>query len=117
LWSRVETGRDSDLGKTAQVAAERALVCSRVCAEFWIRRGVARDLQSQWLEAGEDFAAAVRLAPNGGWVWYYYAEHLSGVPSVRETAQAAVAFCLRLDPGNLPGQALRERLAIKPKSP
>jgi tetratricopeptide (TPR) repeat protein len=117
LWSRVETGRDSHLGKTAQAAAERALGCSRMCAEFWIRRGVARDLQSQWSEAGEDFTAAVMLAPNTGWVWYYYAEHLSAFPSVRETAQAAVALCLRLDPGNLPGQALRERLAVKPKSP
>jgi O-antigen ligase len=117
LWSRVEPSLERELGQTAEEAAERALGCSRVCPEFWIRRGIARDLQTRWLEASGDFATAVKLAPHNAPMWYYYAQHLTRVHSARETAQAAVAFCLRLDPGNLPALALREHLAIGPKAP
>jgi len=117
LWSHVDRSDDTALGRAAEAAAERALACSSACHEFWIRRGVARDLQARWLEGGADFARAVELAPHQANAWYYYADHLSRVPAAREAAAAALAFCLRLDPGNQPGLALRQRLAIKPKAP
>jgi tetratricopeptide (TPR) repeat protein len=117
LSSVAEPAREAELGKAAEAAAVRALACSRVSHEFWIRRGVARDMQGRWVEAGEDFLVAVRLAPHNTWAWYYYAEHLSRVWAVREAADAAVAFCLRLDPWNPLGIALRQRLAIAPKAP
>lgn len=117
LWSHVDASRDAELGREAERAADRALERSQVCYEFWIRRGLARDLQGRWAEAGEDFGRAVKLAPANTWAWYYYAEHLSHVRAAREAAEAAVAVCLRLDPWNRPGLALRQRLAIKPKGP
>lgn len=117
LWPHVEPGRMAELGKSAEAMAGRALAGSRVCHEFWIRRGVARDMQDRWVEASDDFAQAVKLAPTNTWAWYYYAEHLSRVYAAREAADAAAAFCLRLDPGNPLGLALRQRLAIKPTTP
>jgi hypothetical protein len=117
LWANVEIGREAALGQSAESAAERALALSRVCHEFWIRRGVARDLQGRWTEASDDFLMAVKLAPANTWAWYYYAAHLSRVYAARETADAAAAFSLRLDPGNPLAIALRQRLAIKQTPP
>jgi O-antigen ligase len=111
LWARVETGRDAGWGRQAESAAGRALQRSAVCPEFWIRRGVARNMQGRWLEAGDDFVHAVALAPNHAVTWYYYAEHLSRRPGERALAEAALAFCLRLDPWNSAAVALRHRLA------
>jgi O-antigen ligase len=112
LWSDVDPAQIRELGRIAENAAEHALARSKASPEFWIRRGVARDLQGRWIEASDDFLRAVKLAPAQEWAWYYYAEHLSRVPGTREAADAAVAFCLRLDPSNQAGLALRQRLAI-----
>ena len=106
-----------ELGAEAEKAAGRALALCRLCNEFWIRRGTARDLQGRWLEAGDDFSEAVRLAPNEAYAWYYYAEHLFRRRTTHESAEAALAMSLRLDPGNALGLALRQRLAITPRSP
>lgn len=104
-------------GAEAERAAERALALSTVQLEFWIRRGAGRDLQGRWAEAGDDFARAVKLAPTSAVAWGYYADHLARVPAAHEAADAAARFCLRLDPGNPLGLALRQRLAISPKRP
>jgi tetratricopeptide (TPR) repeat protein len=117
MLAHVEPGRMVELGRTGEAAASRALVISQVVGEFWIRRGIARDMQGRWEDAGRDFAEAVRLAPADATIWYYYAEHLSRVFFVREAAEAALDFCLRLDPWNGPGLALRQRLAITKKAP
>lgn len=117
LWSFVEEARTAELGREAEAAATRALGCSTVCWEFWIRRGSARDMQGRWADAGDDFAAGLKRASMNANAWYYYAEHLSRSPSAREAAEGALVFCLRLDPGNTPGVALRQRLAISPKRP
>lgn len=109
--------RSSEFGQQAEVAANRALDTSVVCSEFWIRRGVARDLQGRWAEAGNDFGTAVSLAPADALAWHYYADHLSRRPATRESAEAALDFCLRLDPGNQAGLALRQRLAITKIAP
>lgn len=117
LFSRVESGRDADLGREAEAAAEHALAQTRVAFEFWIRRGVARNLQGRWAEAGNDFAEAVRLAPANALAWYHHAEHLSRNPTTIPLAHGSLTICLRLDPWNEPGLALRQRLAIGGKAP
>lgn len=117
LWGHVEPERIPDLGKEAEAAAERALKLSPACFDFWIRRGVARNMQGRWYEAGNDFVKATSIAPRSAFAWYYYAEHLSRKTTERALAEAALEFCLRLDPGNPAGLALRHRLAISPKTP
>ncbi len=117
LWAHVEPRETMPLGKRSEAAANRALALSTVAGEFWIRRGVARDMQNRWLEAGEDFAYSLELTPQTALAWYYYGYHLSLNPHQRDLADAAVNFCLRLDPENGPGLALRQHLAISAKAP
>lgn len=115
LLPLLDPSRTQARGVEAERAAARALALSRVHVEFWIRQGTGRDLQGRWAEAGDDFAHTVKLAPNSAVAWGYYADHLARVPAAHEAADAAARFCLRLDPGNPLGLALRQRLAIKPK--
>lgn len=112
-----EPARREHWGKLAETAANRALGLSAVNAEFWVRRGVARDLQGRWFEAGVDFAKATELAPRNAWMWYFQAEHFSLRSNAHGLRDAALAFCLRLDPGNSAGLALRQRLAISQNVP
>jgi tetratricopeptide (TPR) repeat protein len=112
LWARFAENEADALARSAEQSAERALGLSTVCSEFWIRRGVARDMQGRWLEAGKDFQRAVALAPADAYAWYYYADHLSRMKWAGDATSAALRQCLRLDPGNPSGVALRQRLAI-----
>jgi O-antigen ligase len=105
------------LGREAEAAAERALALTKVSGEFFIRRGVARDMQGRWLDAGDDFTKATSLHPTQARAWYYYAYHLSLNPRDPGMTDVALAFCLRLDPGNSDGLALRQHLAISRKAP
>ncbi len=99
----------AELGREAEAASNRALDLSSAVAVFWVRRGLARDLEGRWRDAWPDFAEALRLAPNRADFWYYYAYHLS----LRdlESAKAALANCLRLDPWNGPALAFRRLLS------
>jgi O-antigen ligase len=117
LWAHVEPGETVALGVSAEAAANQALALAPICSEFWLRRGVARDMQNRWTEAGQDFSRALALTPSTALTWYYYAYHLSLRKNQRDIAEGAVSFCLRLDPGNRPGLALRHLLAISPKAP
>ncbi len=116
-FAALEPEAAAKLGAEAEIAAERALALAPACADFWLRRSVARDLQGRWLDAGNDTTQALALAPNSAAVWYYHAFHLSHRRSERWLADAALAFCLRLDPWNPAGLALRQRLAISRKPP
>lgn len=113
LRAHVEKGSSVVLGGEAEGYASRALGLTNVVPEFWIRRAVAKDMQLQWLSAGDDLVQAMQLAPASALLWYYQAYHLSlkaiGVPQAR----AAVAYSLRLDPGNVAAQRLRQRLATE----
>lgn len=113
LQARAEPQPAGAPGRLAESAAERALACSQIVPEFWIRRGVARDLQGRHGAAAGDFAQALQLAPRSAAAWFYEAYHLSLEPSLRAqaAARAAVETCLRLDPGNRAAVALRLRLA------
>jgi hypothetical protein len=57
---------------------------------------------------------ALQLAPGRADVWYYQAYHLSLVPNEAGPAAAAADVCLRLDPGFLLAQILRQRLGASP---
>jgi O-antigen ligase len=117
LLAHVEPARTRQLGREAEIAANRALALAEVCSEFWVRRGMARDAQGRWAEAGDDFAAAVNRAPADATTWVYYADHLLRLTAAREAGEAALGFALRLDPGNPAGLTLRQRLAIIPRAP
>ena len=117
LWSHQEPARTVELGQEAERLAARALALSEVVPEFWVRRGVALDMQGRVGEAGDAIVHAVTLAPASGKMWFYQAYHLSLNKSDPAMALAAVEFCLRLDPGNAEAQSLRQRLAIGRRSP
>jgi O-antigen ligase len=114
LRSHVETDRNVDLGSEAEQAARRALALSPVVPEFWLRVGVAQDLQGRWSDAGASIGEALRLAPNSATAWFYQAYHFSLRPNFHKLAVAAVATCLRLDPSRQDAEALRRRLAATP---
>ena len=116
LWALVEPAATARLGREAEGYANRALKITDISGEFWIRRGIARDMQDRWADASQDFLKAVSLAPNDALTWYYYADHLSRLKWASDLTNAALRFCLRLDPGNPAGLALRQRLAINPKA-
>ena len=111
LWGRVEPQRLAQLGRQAEDEAAHALAISEVVPEFWLRRGVALDMQGRSTDAGAAFVRALLLAPADSRVWYYQAYHLGLNKSTRELALAAVNICLRLDPGYTEAQSLRQQLA------
>jgi O-antigen ligase len=117
LWAHQEPARTLELGREAERLAARALALSEVVPEFWVRRSVALDMQGHGMEAGEAVVRAVTLAPASGNTWFYQAYHLSLNKSDPAMALAAVEFCLRLDPGNVEAQSLRQRLALGRRSP
>ena len=117
LLSRYDASSARDIGVAAETYADRALACSPLVAEFWVRRGIALDLQGRWVDAGAAFVRALALAPAKGSVWLQHALHLSRIPGENGAALAAVAFCLRLDPGNTAAHALHERLAERSRAP
>jgi tetratricopeptide (TPR) repeat protein len=117
LWAHTEPAQSVELGREAERMASRAIALSKVVPEFWLRRGVAFDLQGRQSEAGADFVQALMLAPANAHVWFYEAYHLGLNQSDVAMALAAVDFCLRLDPGNREAQSLRQRLASSRPAP
>jgi O-antigen ligase len=106
----VERGNTIPVGRAAVPVADRALALCPVLAEFWVRKGVALDMQGQPKDAGPCFERALALAPNNPEWHFYYAYHLSTTPGRKQEALAAVGNCLALDPGNSQAIALRARL-------
>ena len=104
----------SALGVRAEKAARRALAGSEEVAEYWVRLGVALDLQGRWGEAGPALGRAVRLAPRQPVIWYYQGFHLSLKPMMHEMAKAALATCLRLDPWYDEAKLLKASLERSP---
>ncbi len=99
-----------EIGRAAEADARRALALSAAVPEFWLRLGVALDMQGRWLEAGDAFVAALERAPVNATVWYHHAYHLSLRRVTHPLARAAIATSLRLDPANREAEALRLRL-------
>jgi hypothetical protein len=111
LWSLVNPSQTRALGVQAEAEAGRAIALSPVVAEFWVRKGAALDMQQRWLEGGDCSIRSLQLAPNRADIWYYHAYHLSLKDTETGPALAAANLSLRLDPGFLLAQVLRQRLA------
>lgn len=110
LWSRLEPDRARVHGGAAELAARAALAGSDAVHEFWIRLGVALDVQGRRAEAGGAFARALELAPASALAWYHQAYHMALDPSENSRAAAAVETCLRLDPGHESAKVLLAHL-------
>ncbi len=98
------------LGRQAEPLAENALALCPINAEFWIRKGVALDMQARQTEGEVCFKKALELAPNSGGWWFYYAYHLSVLPGRKTAALQAAETCLALDPSNRGAVTLRQQL-------
>jgi tetratricopeptide (TPR) repeat protein len=101
------------LGRRAEQEADRALARCAINAEFWVRKGVALDMQARQTEGGRCFKRAVELAPNSSVWWYHYAYHLSVFPERKPEALQAVQTCLTLDPSNHAAVALQKQLTAR----
>jgi O-antigen ligase len=113
LLALANPSQTAELGARAVRDADRAVGLCTVIAEFWIRRGVGLDMQRRWVEGGDCFVRALQLAPSRTDVWYYEAYHLSLASTEIGPALAAAEYSLRLDPGFLFAEALRQRLATR----
>jgi len=98
------------LGRRAEEAADRALALCPINAEFWVRKGVALDMQARQTDGERCFKRALELAPNTGVWWYHYSYHLSVFPQRKAEALRAVVTCLSLDPSNSAAVALHQQL-------
>jgi hypothetical protein len=105
--------RTAQLGVDVEREAGRAVEICPIVWEFWVRKGTGLDMQRRWIEGGDCFARALQLAPMRPDTWYYQAYHLSLVSTEAGPALAAANLCLRLDPGFLLAQALRQRLGTR----
>ena len=115
LLALVDPRRTVELGAKVESEAARAVALCPVIAEFWIRRGTGCDMQRRWVDGGACFVQALQLAPGRADVWYYQAYHLSLASTEIGPAMAASDYCLRLDPGFLLAQVLRQRLGAQLK--
>lgn len=114
LTSHFEPERNAALGTEAEQAARRAIALSPIVPEFWLRLGVAQDMQNRWSDAGGSFTQALQLAPNSAMGWFYQAYHFSLRENFHKLAESAVATSLRLDGSRRDAEALRQRLAATP---
>jgi hypothetical protein len=115
LLALAHPAQTMQLGADVTRDAGRAIRLCPLIAEFWIRKGTGLDMQRLWLEGGDCTVHALQLAPARADVWYYQAYHLSLAEVEVGPAMAAADVCLRLDPGFLLAQLLRQRLEVRLK--
>ena len=111
-WS-VTGGDLVAIGREAGSAADRAVALCPLNAEFWVRQGVALDMQARHEEGEQSFRRALNLAPNFPAWWYYYAYHLSVFPGRKTEALQSLETCLALDPSNSGAVNLRQQLVVR----
>ncbi len=97
-------------GEKAERAARKSLLVSKSVPEAWVRLGVSLDMQGRWIEGGQGFVEATKLAPNSVTIRYYMAYHFAQKRITLENARGLVDSCLRIDPGHVPSKALRALL-------
>ncbi|MEN9403466.1 MAG: hypothetical protein RL091_2169 [Verrucomicrobiota bacterium] len=102
------------LGRFAELAADEALARCPIIAEFWLRKGVALQVQRGRPGAEDCFRRALELAPHSPQVWYHHAYYLQAFPSKREEFHRALGTCLALDPHYPAANTLRQQLATTP---
>jgi tetratricopeptide (TPR) repeat protein len=110
-WSRERPKESAEFGRRAEAAALRALALSTKAPEFWMRLGIAQDMQRRWTEADKSFSRAATLAPSSLNLHFYLAFHYSLNAATLDKAREQVDICLRLDPSLAPAQALKLQLA------
>jgi hypothetical protein len=113
LWALVNPGQTIELGRQVEAEGRRAVEICPVVAEFWIRLGTGLDMQRRWVEGGQCFVHALKLAPERADAWYYQAYHLSLASNEVGPAVAAANLSLRLDPSFALAQSLRQRLGAR----
>jgi tetratricopeptide (TPR) repeat protein len=113
LLARVHPDQTRQLGESAFADADRAVGICPVFAEFWVRRGTGLDMQGRWYDGGSNFVRALQIAPMRADIWYYEAYHLSLKQTEYGPAMADADFSLRLDPGFLLAQLLRQELVLR----
>ncbi|HEY4301209.1 MAG TPA: O-antigen ligase family protein [Candidatus Didemnitutus sp.] len=106
----VTHGDPEAIGRRAARAADRAVALCPVDAEFWVRKGVALDMEGLTSDAAACFQRALELAPNRADWHYAYAYHLHGANAPRTEVDREIETCLTLDPGNSAAVALHDRL-------
>ena len=107
---RLNAGDLVVLGQRAEQQADRALALAPLMAEFWVRKGVALDMQARPADGELCFKQALKLAPHTRDWWYYYAYHLSRLPERKAEALRAVETGLSLDPSFSTAVLLRQQL-------
>ena len=98
------------LGRFAELAANEALKQCSINAEFWVRKGVAIQVQRGRPEAEECFRRAIELAPKSAFIRYSHARYLQAFPNRQDDARRVLDTCLTLDPYYPPAESLRRQL-------
>ncbi len=109
----VTKGDLTAMGSRAEIQADRAVQLCPINAEFWVRKGIASDMQGKHQEAETSFKRALELAPRTTVWWYYYAYHLSTLPERNSEALQAVKTCLSLDPWYSAAEALQQQITAR----
>jgi len=100
----------------ALIHYDQALALDPNWVDAWVGRGVVKDIQGKLTEAVKDLETAVRLAPDSGDAWYYYANAL-GRNERYEESLSAYTRLNTLDAGNLDGWLDHADLLLGLKSP
>lgn len=98
------------IGKRSETAAQHAVQICPVLGEFWVRKGVALDMQARHDDAEALFRRAIALAPNRADWHYALAYHLNALSGREREAREELETCLALDPENSAAVSLRARL-------
>ncbi|MBL0127362.1 MAG: tetratricopeptide repeat protein [Flavobacteriales bacterium] len=100
----------------ALIHYDQALALDPNWVDAWIGRGVVKDLQGNLVPAVKDLEMAVKLAPENGDAWFYYANAL-GRCERYEDAMAAYTRLNTIEPESLDGWLDHAELLFGLKGP
>lgn len=100
----------------ALIHYDQAIALDPNWVDAWVGRGVVKDIQGKLTESVKDLETAVRLAPDSGDAWYYYANALGRTERYADSI-AAYARVNALDAGNLDGWLDHADLLLGLKGP
>jgi len=100
----------------ALIHYDQAIALDPNWVDAWVGRGVVKDIQGKLTESVKDLETAVRLAPDSGDAWYYYANALGRTERYADSL-AAYTRVNTLDAGNLDGWLDHADLLLGLKGP